>query len=422
MAAATNFRPLLNHSSNHAPTARNVEFQLLLACCAHTLDGERLDEWVRQRPDWEIFIGLAEHHRVIPQVYQSLAPYSDRLPVRDLSETRSRYQGNARSALWFTAELVRILKHLESQGIAALPYKGPVLAQTLYADVTARQFSDLDILVRPDEVHKAKQALAQLGYKPAVNLSAGQEHDFISSGYERSFDGVAGPHVLELKWSILPRFYSIPFDLEALFQRAEQVRLGAHVSPTLSASDLFLVLCVHAAKHLWVQLSWLCDIAALARSHRVDWDTLWQRSRQLGIQRIIAMNLSLAHDLLGSPLPEQIANWLEQDRGSATVKSEILQIIRRAEPVDTESPMYFHLMLGLRERRLDQFRFLWRLLWTPSLSEWSLVNLPQSLSWIYRGVRLLRLGKRFSALACARSAFFLASERPADSPRATTLL
>jgi len=422
MAAAANFRLLLNHSSNHAPPARNLEFELLLACCAHALDGDRLEKCVRQRPDWEIFIGLAEHHRVIPQVYQSLAPYSDRLPVRDFSKIRSRYQANARNALWFTGELLRILKHLEDQGIAALPYKGPALAQTLYADVTARQFSDLDILVRPEEVPKAKQALAHLEYKPGLDLSIGQERDFISSGYECSFDGVAGPHLLELKWSILPRFYSIPFDVETLFHRAEHVRLGAHVFPTLSANDLFLVLCVHAAKHLWLQLSWLCDITALARSHRVDWNSVWQQSRQLGIQRIVAVNLRLAHDLLGSPLPEEVETWLEQDRGSATIKSEILQIIRSAEPVDTESPVYFRLTLGLRERRLDQFRFLWRLLWTPSLSEWSLVDLPESLSWIYRGVRLLRLGKRFVALACARPAFFLASERPADSPRSTTFL
>lgn len=422
MPAAAKLRPLLNQSVDDQLSPRGVEFELLVSCCAPPLSHGGLEGVLHGQYDWQTFISLAEHHCVVPQVYRSLAPFMDKVPLRDFATLRSKYQEKARSALWFTSELVRILQHLECQGIGAIPYKGPALAQILYGDVTARQFSDLDILVRPEEVPKAKLALAEVGYTSRLELTASSERACISSGHEFGFDGVAGPHLLELQWRIVPRFYSIEFDMASFFQRAGQVTLGTHKFPTLSADDLLLVLCVHAAKHLWLQLSWLCDIAELARSPRIGWDSVCQRSRQLGIQRAVAVNLLLAHDLLGSPLPHQMESWLDKDRESEVLKDEVLQVIRCSLPFDTESPTYFRFMLRLRERWRDQCRFLWRLLWTPSLSEWTVVNLPGSLSWFYRGIRFFRLAKRFAALAWARTAFFLASERPVANPRSTTFL
>ena len=51
-------------------------------------------------------------------------------------------------------------------------------------------------------------------------------------------------------------------------------------------------------------------------------------------------------------------------------------------------------MIALRERWRDKFRFLWRLLWTPSVGEWEAVRLPKILFPLYSFVRLLRLAKR----------------------------
>jgi len=347
--------------------------------------------------DWTRFIALAEHHRVVPLVYRRLTSYADQLPGGDVTVLRSIYEENALRALQFTGELVRILKHLEAEGIRAIAYKGPALAQVLYGGVTARQFSDLDILVRPEDVRNAKAALAELGYKSTIELSARLEQAYISSGCGYAFDGWLGPHFLDLQWRIVPRFYAVNLDVASFFERAERVTLGGHSFSTLGVDDLLVVLCVHAAKHLWVQLSWLCDIAELASSARIDWDSIWQRSRQLGLQRTVAINVLLAHDLLGLPLPLPVESWSKQDRLSEILKGEMLRIIRRSSHHDTESTAYFRLMMRLRERWLDKSRFLWRLIWTPSVSEWSAIRLPEPLFPLYRGIRLFRLAKRFAA-------------------------
>jgi hypothetical protein len=268
------------------------------------------------------------------------------------------------------------------------------------------------------------------------------------------FHSPAGRNLLDLQWRIVPHFYSIDFDESGFFDRAEEIDLeiedgrprpsecgtteqplvlsssraaAAECSPrrkpwleseslsrlsgvkdsglghrvrTLCHEDLLLVLCVHAAKHAWVQLSWLCDIARLMSS-KLDWNWIQDEARRLGIERIVAVNLYLAHKLLSAPVPPQIQKRLVDDPSTVTLGNEIVRIIECSTHYDTDSIPYFRLMLRLRERWQDRGRFLWRITFTPSVSEWSAVQLPKPLHPLYRLVRLFRLGKRLTSASPA---------------------
>jgi hypothetical protein len=230
------------------------------------------------------------------------------------------------------------------------------------------------------------------------------------------FHSPAGQNLLDLQWRIVPHFYSIDFDETAFFDRADEIDVeiedgrsrpsGAkdgglgHRVRTLCREDLLLVLCVHAAKHAWVQLSWLCDIARLMSS-KLDWNWIQDEARRLGIERIVAVNLYLAHKLLSAPVPPQIQKRLVDDPSTVTLGYEIVRIIECSTHYDTDSIPYFRLMLRLRERWQDRARFLSRLTFTPSVSEWSTVQLPKPLRPLYRLVRLFRLGKRLTSASPA---------------------
>jgi Uncharacterised nucleotidyltransferase len=488
MATAAEIRPVLSEASDRPqirPFAGNPEFDLLIACCADSSAprADRIRKILSRPLDWERMLRFVDHHRVVPQVYGALSALPHLVPTQQLGSLRSRYQDNARKTLWFTAELVRILSHLESAGIKALPYKGPVLAETLYGEVTQRQFGDLDILILPTDVSKAKTALLDLGYKPSIELTPSDkpayietaylETAYVETGYEYSFSAAHGANLLELQWRILPRFYSIDFNVEDFFKRADEISLGgqemedgrprpslcvtsamrefadalatpqplknwtevpqnsreaaADCSPrrkpwvesetppspsgakdqlrpglgspmrTLRGEDLLLVLCVHAAKHVWVQLSWLCDIAQFVKSQQLNWNAIQEEAKRLGIERILSLNLLLAHKLLGAALPPQIQKRLREDPSPTVLADEILRIIERSTHYETESIPYFRLMMRLRERWQDRARFLWRLVFTPSISEWSAIRLPKHLHPLYRLVRLSRLAKRLTS-------------------------
>jgi putative nucleotidyltransferase-like protein len=366
------------------------EFDVLLACCRNPApDSDELRRALSREVDGKRLVQLAEHHGVVPRVYPSLS--ASALLSLEVRETlRQRYEANARKALWLTRELGRVLGHLDSRGIAALPYKGPVLAESLYGNVALRQFSDLDVLIHAADVPRAKAALVELGYTPGLDLTPQEERAYLASGYEYTFDSAQGRNLLELQWQILPRFYSVDFAVDGLFDGAQSVTVAGRSLQTLNTEDLMLVLCVHAAKHAWVQLSWLCDIAQLARSQRVKWDAVTQQAKRLGIERIVAVSLVLGHKLLGMAPPEQ-AQIRAADEAIACA---IVPIIAEGAEYDSESISYFRLMMRLRERRRDRLRFLWRLAVTPSVGEWSAVHLPGPLFFLYRVVRVFRLAAR----------------------------
>ncbi len=402
MSTAAKPRPILDEevdlASKHAITD-DPEFGLLLACCAErsASHADQVLDFVPETINWERWLSLVDHHRVVPQAYGALAGIRESLPDKIFRALQSRYRDNACKALWFTGELVRIVSHLESVGIETLPYKGPVLSRALYGEVTQRQFSDLDILVRPADVLRARTALLELGYKCGIDLGPRQQQAYIRNGYEYSFHGTHGSHLLELQWQILPHFYSVDFNMESLFERADKLPVGGHIVRTMAAADLLLVLCAHAAKHLWTQLSWLCDIAQLVASRDLDWGAIHEHAQRLGMQRILFVNLLLAQQLLGAALPQSIRGELLRDQTTRLLADGIHPIIESSQAYDTESIPYFRLMMRLRERRRDQARFIARLAFTPGLSEWSTFQLPESLSPLYRIVRLSRLARRLAS-------------------------
>ena len=342
--------------------------------------------------DWERLSQLAHHHGVVPLVFRRLSAEMDAGRSPGLEALRQQDRANAHRTLWLTLELLNIHRHFQARGLEVLPYKGPVLADTLYGNATLRQFSDLDLLIRCDDLPAIKQALADLGYEPGLRLTQAAERDYLKSGYEYTFDGARGRNLLEIKWQVLPRFYSIGFDVGEFFERAAVVTVEGQKLRTLCDQDLVLVLCVHAAKHVWKQVSWLCDIVQLARSRAIDWEALREEAERLGIRRIVAVTFLLAQELLGAVPPEQFSS--EKNPGAEALARRIVHLIVAEEEFDPESVAYFRLMMELRERGRDRVRLWWRLLFTPGAGEWSTVRLPRALFPLYRLVRVYRLAGR----------------------------
>ncbi len=379
------------------PAGFSSEFALLLACCAvgdRETSSRPVAACMATGVDWQQVIRLAEHHSVLPLLYQALCGLSAAVPPDILGDLRQRYQHNARRNLAFTSELFRVLSCLEAHHVPAIPYKGPVLAEAVYGDLALRSFSDLDILVRPADVGSAKAALETLGYTLSSPLSEAEERAYLATGYEYTFDGPAGRNLLEIQWRILPRFYAIHFDCCELFERAASATVSGRTVRTLSSEDLLLTLCVHAAKHAWIRLCWLRDIAGVVQSQPLDWSLVGERSRDLGIQRILAIGLLLAHRLLGAPVPDWLRESWQGNRQIDSLYNQVAQHLPGAEEYSAESPAYFRLMLRLRERWSDRIRFAFRLTFTPGIGEWQVLRLPAPLFPLYRVIRLFRLGGR----------------------------
>jgi hypothetical protein len=374
------------------------EWSLLVTACSVVPRPEKLTRirsLLQQPVRWARLFDLADRHGIQPLVYRSLIELEDAVPAAEMQTLKQSYQTNLHKALLLSRELIRIHEHLSVPGIEVMPYKGLALAETLYGDIALRQSGDIDLLIHPLDLARIRDAVRDLGYTPHVCFSEAEEREYLRSGYECVFDGAAGPNLLELQWAIQPRFYSIDFDMSGLFARAVTVSVAGHPIKSPSPSDLLLILSVHAAKHVWGRLVWLCDIAHLTRRPDLDWDWIASQARELGVLRILQVTILAANRLLGAAVPDVAQNVLPNDPAVPALADEIQTHITSQTAYDVESSSYFHLMLRLRERLADRRRFLVRLALTPGPGEWNAVRLPPPMFPLYRLIRLARLAARF---------------------------
>jgi hypothetical protein len=393
---------------------REDEFGLLCAVASAKMtiaQIEHVANWNFSSLDWNEIIRLAEHHGVLPLVARNLMEHARGLPPEIEHTFRSAYELNLKRGLWFAAELARIIRHLnrrqaehrqaehpqtDRQQFPVLPFKGPILAQSLYGDPGLRSFSDLDLLISSADFKGAKQALAEIGYSPAKKFTPAVERFWLQNGYEQSFNGVAGDNLVELQWALLPQLYAVDLKVEDLLARSGPVVVVGCQMRCLSPEDSLTVLSLHAAKHLWGRLIWLVDIAGTLRAGNTDYGLVFSNARSLGIARILGVTFWLVKNVLHAELPDAAEEMIASDRTASVLGQEFAARLRRAATYDFESTEYFRLILKLRERSGDRWRYLWRLFWTPGEGDLAAIPLPEAFFPLYRVVRMARLmGKPF---------------------------
>lgn len=374
----------------------NLEWQLLFTACSlkpleekHSL----LSALLKQQPSFQRLFRLANEHGVQPLLCHALEAVENEIPAEEMTALKESWQSNVRKSLLVASELIRILQHLSERDIEVIPYKGVALAEAVYGDLALRQSGDIDLLIRAKDFARARDALRDLGYAPQELLSHAADRAYLTSGYECVFDGAMGRNFLEVKWAILPRFYAIDFHIDDLFQRAVTVSVAGQRMKTLSTADLLLVLAVHAAKHGWERLIWICDLARLVSLAELDWEWIRGETKRLGIMRILSISMLLAKRLLDAEIPAAVSSFPPDAKAEAITEDVLKQITSGVEH-NIDSTAYFRFQMRLRERPADRLRFLERFILTPGPGEWESVRLPEPLFPLYRLVRLSRLAAR----------------------------
>ena len=262
-------------------TGWRPEAALLLAC-AHpgrdTTHPEELGTWGRDALDWPLLLQTALQHGVMPLLHRSLLSTSpEAVPIDIRQQLQEAFYVNAGRNLFLSRELLTLLRLLEAQGIAAIPYKGPVLATTAYGSLALRQFSDLDVLVRPQDARRARDVLLAHGYQRLDHRSTARTEPWYRLRKVYELVRADGQILVELHWAITSWTFFFPLHAARLWERLETASLLETPVRSLAREDLLLLLCVHGAKHHWSRLGWICDVAALLQARRSTGDTLWHK-------------------------------------------------------------------------------------------------------------------------------------------------
>lgn len=359
---------------------------------AASSDFERIAHQAREQQLWEPLIALCAAHRVLPLLYRGLKSIAEPLvpaPIRARLATADRLL-RLRN-LVMTQSLLQTMAVLEAAGVAALPFKGLVLAQAAYGDTGLREFDDLDLLVRPAQHIRALAALREAGYRSALGFPEGRASRFLLH-YEETFLSPRNEAVIDLHWHLNPPYFDYAPNADDLLARSRPLPIGERQVPAMAPADCVLTLCVHSTRHGWPRLDWLSDLARMIVAQPIDWEALTAGAQHLGCRRMLLVGLALAARLLDAGVPQALLDL-------ATADSAVRLNVRRIERMllsgaAPRGGLRADLLIPLRLLERHRARFCLARLCAPTMLDWAALPLPPALFALYYLIHPLRMAWR----------------------------
>jgi hypothetical protein len=297
------------------------------------------------RPDWPDTLRLLGHHRLLGRAHACLKPWEEQVP-----ELAWRALGQAAADSWRAGAVVAqgsrsVLPALGEAGVAAVPLKGPWLAERLGYPPGTRLTNDLDVLVRPADVPAAGAVLREVGYRqlPEPAGLPGAHLVYVPGRADLWLPQVEVHHNLAepdgAAWS------------GRAWRRLQSRRWRERAMLDLSSVDLVLYLSVHAARHNWFHLCHILELAYAMRAEgpRLDWTALWREAELTSLSGVLRLSLSMARGVCGAQLPD---GWSRSRPASRSVRDALGDLMLRRRGLVRPRPElrdgpYFTLLLAV---------------------------------------------------------------------------
>ena len=344
--------------------------------------------------DWQCVFALAEIHGVTPLVHRFIAEHGAGCIAESArSDARARFLRICRRSTKFARTLTKVARAIEGAGVPMIALKGPALAVQQWADPAMREYSDLDLLVRREDLRRVAALLEESGYRPrryAADAPGGGAFFDFESEFTMGRDDVA----IDLHVELAPTYFQVGLDLKGVWRRAVRVEVEGERIATLCPSDAAHFVAAHAAKHGWRSLGFVCDFAALVNScgAAVDWDSLLNGNMGGG-KKMLRLAVILAEDMVRAPIPSRVSAGARRDAGVVSLARKIESRIFDATGDDLSLFHDWEVPLrgidGIRNRvRYALGRAFW-----PTAEDREFVALPRSMYWAYYLTRPLRIAR-----------------------------
>jgi hypothetical protein len=245
--------------------------------------------------------------------------------------------------------------------------------------------------VHPSDAARAEEILIADGY---TALTFDRQHPELSIARrcEDEFMRPGSAAMIDLHWELNPSYFAYGPMGNEVWARSESRRVEGVEVKTLGPTDLVLFLAVHATKHGWINLGWICDFyAALRALPEGAMPEVAEVACRSGCLRMLPLAIALAAEVLEAPIPPLFDDPM---RGDAAVRSLTAGIERRlfasvgmrARPY-SEWAVPTRAITSVRGR----MRFLASRAFTPNIDDFKFIALPAPLHPLYYATRPLRL-------------------------------
>jgi len=275
--------------------------------------------------DWSAFEDLIARHRVAALVHAGIAslPYIE-IPDQLSARLIRAKSANALKFLQSVGLASKVTLALDEKGIACVILKGFMVASQYYEHPSDRQMIDIDILVAEDRYDDAEQVVASLGFKrfyPDFTLQPSSKDSFKRLHNAYSFCRPGDKLQIDLHWRTVNNPALFPHIDQNWTHMISYCTISGLAFPTLERAPHALYIIVHGAKSGWVRLKWLADVERIIRALTEQQVEEFVRLVQITkLEKLVSMSLSLAEQLLGATLPDQLAQLVRNNPANGLVR------------------------------------------------------------------------------------------------------
>ena len=271
--------------------------------------------------DWGHFIAFAHKQGVAPVLYIALKSLPGSPYPEHLNELRNIYRVDAQNNLLLYHELGKVLRALDAAQIPVIVLKGACLAEAVYGNIALRSMSDVDLLVKKEDLEKTAEILKGCGYSAGYDFQVEKE---IAVSLNHHLPPLEGPNKLQLEihWTLFDYTYFEARDQDEeqvidAWKRAQPVTIEHTPCLMLAPEDLFLHLCIHLSRqHVFnMRMRHLLDLRKVWERYgeEFDWGMMYQRARQWQVDRSVLLTVALAERLIGLMLPDSVKRILKTE-------------------------------------------------------------------------------------------------------------
>ena len=353
-------------------------------------------------PDWVSVIDLADRYRVFPLLLEGIqtlfpalgesAELSPLVSFRGLHHERCEMLVEAHA---------HCMAQLRSEGIQAVTYKGPVLAQIAYGNHRLRDFRDFDVIVPRESFEAALARMQREGYRIDLKMQA-----------ECHLESKVGqyPLFVDVHNRLTDIYFPEPENIERLWKGLEVAELGQQEILTFDHEGHLFICCIHLVKE-WHNhepfLGYALDVAMLLSGHSPsDWRDMLDRAQAMGLGPYAKLGFTLAACLLERD-PALIWEGHQKDDPLMALCAKFLDDLARLTEPAAQPKLKFYSARSLGVRRVlasstsawlaIELRLLTGQLFFVDEDDMKWLPLPKGLRPLYTLLRPLRLLTRYFA-------------------------
>lgn len=314
---------------------RSNEEMFITALLKHEFSDEEPDSdmavALKDCVDLEKVLELARKNGISQKLFTIIKALRDNNIIEFTTETEKTFFNKLRHDYIYTAakntmlysEFGRVVNSFRDKDIDVMAMKGAVLAELVYQDIGTRSMSDIDLLIKKEDIAKADAVLNTIGYKaadPSPFDSMENPNNYLTTrDYRSRKPGCPSFHVhWHMVNSSIPAPYSSAIDMQDIWKDAVSVEIAGAKIKSMSPHHFMIHLSEHAMRvtHSASRLIYLVDVAALIKRYgdELDWDNTVRTGKNFGVAIFMHNILNLTQLTTGINIPERVLKSLKPEK------------------------------------------------------------------------------------------------------------